>query len=107
MLRVWAHQDRGFRPELRLSPLFYPDDQISIFPAPLGKRFKFVLSDLNVIRLDFDSIFARRPYFLSQEMRLGLLRLQYVVLVDPPTSKEAVAHHLLPKQKNEADQDGH
>jgi hypothetical protein len=46
-------------------------------------------------------------YFLSQEMRASLLRLQYVVLVDPPTSKEAVAHHLLAKQKNEADQDGH
>jgi hypothetical protein len=40
-------------------------------------------------------------------MRVCLLRLQYVVLVDPPTSKEAMAHHLLAKQKNEADQDGH
>ena len=45
-------------------------------------------------------------YYLSHEMRACLLRLQYVVLVDPPTSKEAVAHHLLAKQKNEADQDG-
>ena len=45
--------------------------------------------------------------FISQGMRVSLLRLEYVVLVDPPTSKEAVAHHLLAKQKNEADQDGH
>jgi hypothetical protein len=36
-----------------------------------------------------------------------LLRLQYIVLVDPPASKEAVAHHFLAKQKDEADQDGH
>jgi hypothetical protein len=42
------------RPEWRLSPLFYQDDQISIIPAPFGKAFKFVLSDLNVMRLDFD-----------------------------------------------------
>jgi hypothetical protein len=46
-------------------------------------------------------------YFLSQEMRASLLRLQYVVLVDPPAAKEAVAHHFLAKQKDEADQDGH
>ena len=46
--------------------------------------------------------------FSSRLRRYGssLLRLQYVVLVDPPASKEAVAHHLLAKQKNEADQDG-
>jgi hypothetical protein len=27
------------------------------------------------------------------------------MLVDPPASKEAVAHHLLTKQKDETDQD--
>jgi len=29
------------------------------------------------------------------------------VLVDPATSKEAVAHHVLAKQKNEGYQDGY
>jgi hypothetical protein len=35
-----------------------------------------------------------------------LLRLEHITLVDPPASKEAVAHHLLAQQKDEADQDG-
>jgi hypothetical protein len=30
-----------------------------------------------------------------------LLRLQYVALVDPAAAKEAVAHHVLAKQKND------
>jgi hypothetical protein len=30
-----------------------------------------------------------------------LLGFQYVALVDPATSKEAVAHHILAKQKND------
>jgi hypothetical protein len=34
-----------------------------------------------------------------------LLRLQYVALVDPPTSKEAVTYHFLAEKKNERDQD--
>jgi hypothetical protein len=34
MLAVWVHQVRRFRPELRVSALFYQDVQISIFPAP-------------------------------------------------------------------------
>jgi hypothetical protein len=32
------------------------------------------------------------------------LWFQYVVLVNPATSKEAVAHHILAKQKNDHDQ---
>jgi hypothetical protein len=35
-----------------------------------------------------------------------LLSFQHVVLIDPSAAKEAVAHHLLAKQKNEACQDG-
>jgi hypothetical protein len=34
-----------------------------------------------------------------------LLGLQYVALIDPPASKEAVAYHLLAEQKNEGYQD--
>jgi hypothetical protein len=33
-----------------------------------------------------------------------LLRLQYVALVDPPASEEAVTYHLLAEKKNERDQ---
>jgi hypothetical protein len=36
-----------------------------------------------------------------------LLRFQYVALVDPATSKEAVAHHILAKQKNDHYQKDH
>jgi hypothetical protein len=34
------------------------------------------------------------------------LGLEYIALVDPAAAKEAVAHHLLAEQKNEADKDG-
>jgi len=47
----------------------------------------------------------RRSPSEARARRRCPLRLQYIALVDPPASKEAVAHHLLAKQKNEADQD--
>jgi hypothetical protein len=102
MLAFWGHQDARFRPELWLSPLFYQGDKILIFPARLSEPHD-----------------ARRgkKWWVLQEgkwRRTGNrhnssiecpLRLQHIALVDPPASKEAVAHHLLAKQKNEADQD--
>jgi hypothetical protein len=35
----------------------------------------------------------------------ALLGLEYVALIHPAASKEAVTHHLLAKEKHEADQD--
>jgi hypothetical protein len=37
MLAPGGYQDPGFRQELRLSPLFYQDGQILIFPVLLPK----------------------------------------------------------------------